>query len=72
MTIKPKFSLVLGISGAMHFTSGIKDSDTIISINTDDKAVIFDYSDYGVVGDVQEIMPKLIEKLKAKLLQEAK
>jgi electron transfer flavoprotein alpha subunit len=62
----------LGVSGAMHFTSGIKDSNTIISINTDDKAVIFDYSDYGIVGDVKEILPKLIEKLKAKLLQEAK
>ncbi len=72
VTVKPKFTLNLGISGAMHYTSGIKDSDTVISINTDDKAIIFDYTDYGVVGDVNEIMPKLLEKLKAKLLQEAK
>ncbi len=72
VTIKPEFALVLGISGAMHFTSGIKDSDTIIAVNNDEKTIIFDYADYGVVGDVNEIMPKLIEKLKAKLLQEAK
>lgn len=72
VTVKPKFAVVLGISGAMHFTSGIKDSDTIVSINIDDKAVIFDYSDYCIVGDVKEILPKVIEKLKAKLLQEAK
>ena len=72
VTIKPKFTLVLGISGAMHFTSGIKDSDMIIAVNNDDKAIIFDYADYGIVGDVNEIMPKLIVKLKAKLLQEAK
>ncbi|MFV2015962.1 MAG: electron transfer flavoprotein subunit alpha/FixB family protein, partial [Candidatus Heimdallarchaeota archaeon] len=72
VTIKPKFTLVLGISGAMHFTSGIKDSDTIIAVNNDDKAIIFDYADYGIVCDVNAIMPKLIEKLKAKLLQEAK
>jgi electron transfer flavoprotein alpha subunit len=69
VTVKPKISLAFGISGAMHFTSGIKDSDTIIAVNIDDKAVIFDYADYGVVGDVNDIMPKLLEKLKAKLLQ---
>ena len=72
VTVKPKYSLVLGVSGAMHFTSGIKDSDTIISINTDQMATIFDYSDYQVVGDANEILPILLKKLKQRLLPEVK
>ena len=72
VTVKPKYSLVFGISGAMYFTSGIKDSDTIIAVNTDEMATIFDYADYQIVGDANEILPILLEKLKAKLLPEVK
>lgn len=67
VTVKPEITINFGISGASHYTSGIKDSNTVISINTDADAIIFDHTDYGVVGDASKIMPLLIEKLKTKL-----
>lgn len=72
VTVKPKITLNFGISGATHYVSGIQDSDTIVSVNTDPEAIIFDHSDYIVEGDVNEILPELIEILKAKLFVEAK
>ena len=63
-TVKPKVIFCLGISGAVQFAAGMKSSDCIISINTDPSAPIFDISHYCVVGDVTEIVPKLIEKIK--------
>lgn len=72
VTVKPKLSLVLGASGAMHFTSGIQDSDTIIAINMDNLAQIFDYADYAVVGDLNELLPELLQSLKEKIYQKVK
>ncbi|MHA2168837.1 MAG: electron transfer flavoprotein subunit alpha/FixB family protein [Candidatus Kariarchaeaceae archaeon] len=72
VTVKPKLTINFGISGATHYVSGIQDSDTVISINTDSEAIIFDHSDYIVEGDVNEILPELLEVLKAKLLQVAR
>jgi len=67
VTVKPDIALVLGASGAMHFTSGINDSDTIIGVNMDESAPIFKDSDYVVVADLNELLPVLLEKLKQKL-----
>ena len=63
-TVKPKFILCLGISGAVQFAAGMKSSDCIVAINQDKNAPIFDVAHYGVVGDVSEILPMLLAKVK--------
>ena len=63
-TVSPKLIFCLGISGAVQFTAGMKGSECIIAINTDPQAPIFDIAHYCVVGDVNDILPKLIEKIK--------
>lgn len=72
VTVKPKLTFVAGASGAIHFVSGIQDSETVISINIDPKAQIFDHSDYCVIGDVNEILPALVKELKTRNLKENK
>ena len=63
-TVKPKLIICLGISGAVQFAAGMKSSDCIIAVNCDKSAPIFDVAHYCVVGDVNEIVPKLISKIK--------
>lgn len=63
-TVKPKFIICLGISGAVQFAAGMKSSDCIVAINTDKSAPIFDVAHYAIVGDVNEIVPQLIAKIK--------
>ncbi len=63
-TVKPKLIFCLGISGAVQFAAGMKSSDCIIAINTDPNAPIFDVAHYCVVGDVTQVVPKLIEQIK--------
>ncbi|MBE6559725.1 MAG: electron transfer flavoprotein subunit alpha/FixB family protein [Ruminococcaceae bacterium] len=63
-TVKPKFILCLGISGAVQFAAGMKASDCIVAVNTDRNAPIFDVAHYGIVGDVNEILPQLLAKVK--------
>ncbi|MBQ8836315.1 MAG: FAD-binding protein [Clostridia bacterium] len=63
-TVKPKLIICLGISGAVQFAAGMKSSDCIIAINSDKNAPIFDVAHYGIVGDVNEIVPMLLEKIK--------
>jgi electron transfer flavoprotein alpha subunit len=60
---RPKIALCCGISGAFHFVVGIEKAETIISINTDPEAPIFEHSDYCLVADVEEILPELIKSL---------
>ncbi len=61
---RPKVALVCGVSGAFHFVVGIQDAETVIAINNDPGAEIFNHADYCVVGDVREVMPALIEALR--------
>lgn len=63
-TVKPKLIICLGISGAVQFAAGMKSSDCIVAVNTDPSAPIFDIAHYCVVGDVNEIVPKLIQNIK--------
>ncbi len=62
----PKLAMCCGISGAFHFVVGIEKAETVIAINKDPKAPIFDHADYCIVGDVKQIVPELIETLKKK------
>lgn len=62
--VSPDLYLALGISGSVHHVGGIKDSETIVSINRDPKAPIFQNSDVGVIADLRDVLPRLIEKIR--------
>jgi len=65
-TVSPKLYVALGISGAIQHKVGMQSSGTIVAINKDANAPIFEFSDLGVVGDVHEIVPKLTELVRAR------
>ncbi|MCL6456675.1 MAG: FAD-binding protein, partial [Gorillibacterium sp.] len=64
-TVRPKLIITCGVSGAIQFVAGMNNSEQIIAINNDPKATIFKVAHYGLVGDIYEIVPKLIQKIKA-------
>jgi electron transfer flavoprotein alpha subunit len=65
-TVSPKLYLAAGISGAIQHKVGMQSSENIVAINKDQNAPIFEFSDLGIVGDLNKILPKLTEAVKAK------
>ncbi|MGM9973087.1 MAG: electron transfer flavoprotein subunit alpha/FixB family protein [Clostridiaceae bacterium] len=63
-TVRPKLIITCGVSGAIQFAAGMKNSENIIAINKDENAAIFKSAHYCIVGDLYEIIPQLIEKIK--------
>ncbi|HEY5537284.1 MAG TPA: electron transfer flavoprotein subunit alpha/FixB family protein [Acetobacterium sp.] len=70
-TVKPKLIITLGVSGAVQFAAGMQNSDYIIAINNDPKASIFNVAHCGMVGDLYEILPELLEMIDASEMVDA-
>lgn len=64
-TVRPKLFISLGASGAMHFTTGFLKSGVILAVDSNPQAPIFEIADIGIVGDLREVLPCLIEELRA-------
>ncbi len=64
-TVRPKLIITCAVSGSVQFKAGMSNSDVIIAIDEDPKAAIFDVAHYGIVGDIYQVVPSLLEKIKS-------
>ncbi len=62
VTVRPKLFIACGVSGSLQFTAGMEDADVIVAINEDPSAPIFETADYGIVGDLYDVVPALIRQ----------
>lgn len=63
-TVRPRLYIAAGISGAIQHVVGMRDSDVIVAVNKDSRAPIFEYADYGIVGDLHDVLPALTERIR--------
>lgn len=63
-TVRPKLIITAGVSGSVQFTAGMNNSECIVAINTDPSAPIFKTANYGLIGDLYDVVPQLIEKVR--------
>jgi electron transfer flavoprotein alpha subunit len=64
-TVSPKLYFAIGISGAIHHVMGMDTAGTVVAINSDPTALIFQYADLGLVGDARQVVPALTERLRS-------
>ena len=63
-TVRPKLIITCGVSGSVQFAAGMNNSECIVAINTDEKASIFKSAHYCIVGDIYEVIPRLITRIR--------
>jgi electron transfer flavoprotein alpha subunit len=63
--IAPDVYFALGISGAIQHIAGVSSSKVIVAVNTDPEAPVFEAADYGIIGDLKTVLPRMVEEAKA-------